>query len=313
MKKVFLGLVVGVLFSVPALACLNGTTKILANGTLLYEDYEGFVPHGHEFGSAEHLKEILISLEKGYAKTKDMDYLSDKGYILVIQGKYQEAIELYKKIESIEPGRYSTASNIGTAYELTGNNLEALKWIEKSINISSKSHFYSEWIHVNILKAKIKGEKYITSGFLIGKDFGKDSFPKSDMDNDSLEALRQQLYFQLNERMFFVKPEDKIVARLLFDLGNLSYLLGDRDEATENYKLAKEYGFHDPVLKERMKFYSPPVIEHVEKKVVKEIKFQTKKSRRSQLMGIIVSVFALFFSGLIIFIFRKKIFPKLIS
>lgn len=153
------------------LGCLNGESLRLENGSVLYEDYEGYVPYGHQFRDNQELMRILASLEQNYKETGKIEYLSDKGLILIIQGKYKEAIDLYKKIEQLQPDRYSTASNIGTAYELTGNNSEALQWIVKAVKISPESHFHSEWIHINILKAKIKGEHYITSKFLIGQDF----------------------------------------------------------------------------------------------------------------------------------------------
>lgn len=311
MKKYFFSLIFAIIFSVPATACLNGETLKLENGITLYEDYDGFIPYGHSFGGDQELKEILLSLDKDYKETKKIEYLSDKGLILIILGKYQEAIDLYKGIEKLQPNRYSTASNIGTAYELIGNNTEALKWIKKGVQLNPSSHFGSEWIHVNILKAKIKGEKYITSQFLIEKDFGKDKIPKSDMDRRSLYDFRESLYYQLNERVSFVQPKDKIIAHLLFDLGNVSYLYGDKEDAMEDYKLAKKYGFNDPILDERMKLYSPKVIDNAERKVIREVKYQIKPTRRSQLMGMIISVFALIFSGLIVFIFRKKIFPML--
>jgi len=311
MMKYFLSLTFGLLFSIPIFACLNGETLKLEDGTTLYEDYDGWIPYGHNFGGDQELNEILLSLETGYNETKKIEYLSDKGLILIIQGKYQEAIDLYKKIEKLQPDRYSTASNMGTAYELIGNNEEALRWIEKSVKINPSSHFNSEWIHINILKAKIKGEKNITSQFLIGKDFGKETLPKSNMGRKDLYAFREELYYQLNERISFVKPKDKIVAQLLFDLGNTSYLFGDKEDAMEDYKLAKKYGFDDPILEKRIKLYAPKVIDKVEKKVVQEVKFQTKPTRRSHLIGIIISFFALIFSGLIVFIFRKKIFPML--
>lgn len=311
MKKYLLSLVFGFILSTPSFACLNGDTLELTDGSMLYQDYEGFVPYGHRFRDNEGLNEILLSLEKGYKETKDLNYLSDKGLILIIQGKYQEAIGLYKRIEKLEPNRYSTASNIGTAYELIGNNSEALKWIEKAVEINPNSHYGSEWIHVNILKAKIKGDKYITSNFLIGKDFGNKKNPLSDLSKEQLYVLRKQIYYQLNERVSFVKPKDKIVAQLLFDLGNVSYLLGDKEDAVEDYKIAKEYGFDQPILKERLTLYSSPVIDNVERKVVKEVKYQTKPIRRAQLMGLFVSVFAFIFSCLIVFKFRKKIFLML--
>ncbi|SHF07546.1 tetratricopeptide repeat protein [Chryseobacterium sp. OV279] len=311
MRKYILAVILGFLLSGPVSACLNGDTKLLATGEMLFEDHEGYVPYGHDFGGEQRLKELLVRLEKGYKETKDINYLSDQGYVLILQGKYQKAVDLYKKIESMTPGRYSTASNMGTAYELLGNDKEALRWIEKSVEISSKSHLYSEWIHVNILKAKLKGEKYFTSQNLIKTDFGKEDIPKSTLNEENLEILREQLYYQLNERISFVQPKDKIVAQLLFDLGNISYLLADKDGARENFEKAKEYGFDDPILKIRTELYNPPIIDHTKKEVKKELKFQTKQVRRSQLIGIVISVFALMFSGLIVFIFRKKIFLML--
>lgn len=292
MNKYFLSFIFLALFSIPVSACLNGEEMVLANQELLYIDHEGEIPYGHKFGSKEQLEEFLVKLEKGYHKTKDLNYLSDKGYVLIILGRYKEAIELYKKIESIQPGRYSTASNIGTAYELTGDNTEALKWIEKAVKINPKSHESSEWIHVNILKAKIKGDQYITSNYLLGKDFGSEKLLQSDLSMRELKDLKNQLYYQLNERISFVKPKDKIVAQLLFDLGNLAFLTNSKPEAKEDYRLAKEYGFDKPVLNERMKLnFSKPVVHTSE----------------SHAMETIISIIAFLLAGLIIFIFRRKI------
>ncbi|WBV61177.1 tetratricopeptide repeat protein [Chryseobacterium camelliae] len=307
MRKYFFSLIFGVLCSIPVFACLNGEILQLEDGSVLYEDYEGFVPYGHQFVGDEELMRILASLETGYKETGKVEYLSDKGLILIIQGKYQEAIDLYKKIEQLQPNKYSTASNLGTAYELTGNNSEALKWIEKAVKINSESHFRSEWIHVNILKAKIKGEKNITSKFLIEQDFGNGKYPVSDLDKAELFKLKEMVYYQLNERVSFVKPKDKIVAQLLFDLGNISYLSGEKEEALETYKMAKEYGFDLPVLEERMKLHSLPAVDNLKRNATGEIKHQTEPTRKAYLMGMFVSVFALIFSGLIVFRFRKKI------
>lgn len=227
MKKSFLVLIFIALFSIQAFGCLNGETLELADGMLLYEDYDGFVPYGHRFGNTEDLYESLRSIDKGYKETRNINYLSDKGLILIILGKYREAIDLYKKIEKLEPGRYSTASNLGTAYELSGDNTKALHWIRRAVQINHDSHYGSEWIHINILKAKLKGNQYITSTFLIGQDFGNHKIPFSKLSGKELFLLKKQLYYQLNERISFVEPKDKIVAVLLFDLANISYLMGE--------------------------------------------------------------------------------------
>ncbi len=292
-------------------ACLNGETRKLEDGTFLYEDYDGFVPQGHFFQNTEKLEKTLISLEKYYKSTKNLNYLADKGYVLIVLGKYQDAIDLYKRIEAIQPYRYSTASNIGIAYELIGNNSEALKWIEKAIKLNPDSHHSSEWIHANILKAKLKGKQFYTPDFLLGVNFGNETIPTTKLSKRELITLRQSLFYQLNERVSFVKPKEKIVARLLFELGNVAYLLGDKGEAEDDYKLAEEYGYKGHLLEKRKELSAIPVTKNIERKAIKEIKLHTRHSKHASLVEAIVSIIALIFSGSLVFIFRKKIFSNL--
>lgn len=304
MKKSVLSLIFSFLFSIPALACLNGETKELKDGTMIYMDFAGFVPRGHSFNNPEDLEKTLGGLEKEYKRTKNLDYLSDKGYILIILKKYKEAIELYKRIESIAPGRYSIASNMGTAYELMGNNIEALKWIEKSIKINPESHFSSEWIHANILKAKIKGGEIYSSEALIQTDFGSKRNPETNLSKEELYKLRKSLFYQLNERISFVNPEDKIVAQLLFDLGNVAFLMKFKNEALGDYEKAVIYGFNDPIIKQRIASLSAITDS-------KEAPKDVLDESTEEIIKVGLSVFSLLISAIIIFIFRKKIFPML--
>jgi hypothetical protein len=223
-------------------ACINGEGLSLKDGTLLYEDGGGRVPYGHSF-NYEAFSDGIKRLDSLYKATKDFNYLSDKGVLLILLKKYDEAINLYLEIEKKQPNRYSTASNIGTAYELAGQNENALKWIKRAVEINPKSHFNSEWIHVKILEAKIKGEQFYTSDFLLNMNFGPADLPASSLSGKQLYKLSGALYYQLNERVSFVKPKEKIVARLLFDLGNIAFLLGEYSNAEWDYKRAKEYGF----------------------------------------------------------------------
>lgn len=233
------------------LACINGESKILSDGTFLYEDHDGRVPRGHTFDFAG-FPEGIYRLDSLYKATKEIEYLSDKGVLLILTKEYQAAIQLYLEIEKSHPDRYSTASNMGTAYELIGDNENALKWIEKSVTLNPESHFGSEWIHVNILKAKISGDSLINSEFLLHTSFGNDILPHSELSKAELEKLYQSLYFQLNERMSFVEPEDKIVAQLLFDLGNIEFLLKHKTEAKKNYQRALEYGYTEGNIQEKI-------------------------------------------------------------
>ncbi|HBD26024.1 tetratricopeptide repeat protein [Flavobacterium sp.] len=223
--------------------CLNGQTLALKNGTLIYIDSEYMnIPKGHDFFKKD-FDGLIKDLRKLYSETKDIDYLSDIGVVLIIQKKYDEAIKIYNNIEKSNPNRYSTASNLGTLYELIGDNVNALKWIEKSVKINPISHNSSEWIHVNILKAKVNNLIF-SSQNIINNDFGFESLPKTDLKEENLESLRYQIYFQLNERISFIKEKDKSIAVLLFDLANIDYLLGKKSsQYKELFKMAVDYGF----------------------------------------------------------------------
>ncbi|MGX7667700.1 tetratricopeptide repeat protein [Flavobacterium pedocola] len=252
MKKHLLILIL--LFSVvKGYSCINGETKYVGDNIFVYEDYEGRIPKGHVF-LIDDFENVRKQLDSLYAKTKKIEYLSDKGYIMILEGKYQEALSLYLQIESKFPGRYSTASNIGTIYELLGENQKALEWINKAIKINPNSHQGSEWLHSKILEAKIKGEACYNDDFFIGVDFGKYDVPVSNLSNNQKERLVSSLYFQLNERISFIKPKDKIIGILLFELGNLSMLDKDYRSANEILKMAKDYGCGDSVLDSRIAY-----------------------------------------------------------
>lgn len=252
MKKLLIAFTLTFSFMFKSFACLNGESYLLKDGTLLYEDVEEKVPHGHEYFDDINYNGIIKRLDSLYKVTKDLDYLSDKGVVLVLLKKYNEAITLYLEIEKKKPNRYSTASNIGTAYELVGQNEKALKWIKRAVEIDADSHFGSEWIHVKILEAKIKGEQFYTTSFLLNTNFGVDSKPNSGISQEKLTDLHTQLFYQLNERMSFVKPKDKLVAQLLFDLGNTAYELGWYHYAYSDYQLAINYGFEDKLIDSRI-------------------------------------------------------------
>ncbi|MDR6968790.1 tetratricopeptide (TPR) repeat protein [Flavobacterium arsenatis] len=250
MKKLLV--IIGILFSLNVFACLNGETKVLTNGLALYEDYEGIIPRGHEFFTIEFDK-VFKQLDSLYNKTKKIEYLSDKGYVLVIQGKYQEALNLYLDIEKTHPNRYSTASNLGTIYELLGDNTNALKWIKKSVAISPDSHNGSEWLHIKILEAKINPNT-ISSEFFTKTSFGNFDMPVSELSANQTEKLIKSIYYQLNERMSFIKSEDSIIGLLLFELGNLAMLESNFKDANEIFKIAKDYGYESSLLEKRISF-----------------------------------------------------------
>lgn len=57
-------------------------------------------PFGHEFNHIEDFERGIIKLDSLYKATKDLDYLSDKGLLLILLKKYDKAINLYLEIET---------------------------------------------------------------------------------------------------------------------------------------------------------------------------------------------------------------------
>ena len=259
MKKVGLVFLFIVVAFVNAIGCLNDF--VLKDGTIITNDGSyslesgnpNAIPTGHKFIGAL-LPSALKRLDSLWKVTNDIDYFSDYALVLILQGKYEDGKNSYLEIEKIKPGRYATASNLGTVYELLGDDKNALKWIKKAIKINPGSHHDSEWLHVKILEAKIKGETFVTSDFLLNTNFGNATIPTSNLSKDELWNLKITLVYQLNERMTFIKPENKIMAQLLFDLGNVFLLEENKENALTVYKMAKEYGYSNSLLSIRMNY-----------------------------------------------------------
>lgn len=182
------------------------------------------------------------------------DY-SDYGVVLVYLGRYEQARAVFTAIEARQPGLYATAANLGTVYELLGQNERALYWIQRAVRINPRSHYGSEWIHVNILRAKLRGAGAVNARFLLGTDFGTAATPVTTISQTSLKHLRAALYFQLAERMSFIKPKDAVVGQLLFELGNTYALTSDVESALDVYDQARAYGYGGGVLARRYAYF----------------------------------------------------------
>ena len=167
---------------------------------------------------------------------------------LIYAGKYDEAIKLLVALEAEKPGVYYTAANLGTAYELAGNNLDALKWINESIARNPNSHQGTEWVHVKILEAKVAAAT-IPNYFNLHTIL--DLKPPLKLTESTIistgniplpaKEIRTAIQYQLQERLEFVKSTDPVVASLLFDYAVLEAALGTLESAKSLLVLAKEF------------------------------------------------------------------------
>lgn len=181
------------------------------------------------------LEKQLIALEQKLKKKADFRSLSDYGLHLVQAGKVKEALVIFEKLAEVYPNEYSIIANLGTTYELSGKNEQALEYIRKGIEINPDSHKGSEWIHVKILEAKIALEKdpgYLSNHTVLNLG-SKQKQSKKTFD---------QLYTQLQERFpFSPKETNPIMADLFVELGDYYFETISFEHAKAFYQLAQNY------------------------------------------------------------------------
>jgi tetratricopeptide (TPR) repeat protein len=163
-------------------------------------------------------------------------------------GRVKEAIQFLEPLAQKMPGEYAVIANLGTAYELDGQNEKALKYISDGIKINPHSHEETEWLHVKILEAKIQMAKdptWIKSHSVSGYKFGNGNRPvwpvEFTKENRAESWVADAITYQLHERLQFVKAPDVIVADLLCDLGNIFALRSTIEDGLPFYDLALKF------------------------------------------------------------------------
>lgn len=198
------------------------------------------------------------------AGVKDHEIRNDYAVTLMHIGKAADAIPILRKLEAEAPGTYITAVNLGTAYELSGDAMQGLRWIREGIRRNRNAHNGTEWLHVRILEAKValaSDAKWLEKSSVLGLDFGKgvvprrpSSWPKDNSGKPATpERVVDALYYQLNERLEFVKPPDPLVGDLLMDWANLMVLTGVLESAEALYLQALAFGTtNKPLAQQRL-------------------------------------------------------------
>ncbi len=238
-----------------AQACLNEYDRPGARldaHKLPIQDGHNYLAHLTS-GAAEHrisdeqLAGLAVAASQG-------DFRDQTNYAvaLVRRGQAKQALDLLSQVEAEHPGEYIVAANLGTAYELTGNNSEALRWIRTGIDRNANSHDDTEWLHLKILETKLKlatDPDWLAENSVLGLDFGLGEVPLRPAEelvdplgtSRNLHEIRAALEYQLHERLTLVEAPDAIVASLLADLANLLVLAHMPHEAERMYGLAAEY------------------------------------------------------------------------
>lgn len=188
----------------------------------------------------------LKALEKKLQSDKSLELLSDYALNLVRAEKVKEALVVFEKLVAKYPDEYALQANLGTTYELLGDNKAALKHIKKGLELFPDSHSGSEWIHVKILEAKIALESnpnYLRNHTVLSLT------PKQ----ENSEKTATELMIQLKERFPFCKGPDAIMADLFHDLGDCYLETKSYEYAKAFYEVAvKYYGSEDAELNRKI-------------------------------------------------------------
>jgi tetratricopeptide (TPR) repeat protein len=221
LKRVHLLGIALFLHAASALACINSFDQQLP--ALMYK------------GDPKEIAAALADQEQKYAKTPSLEFGNDLAVAKIFAGHYGAAITLLQTLEQRYPGGAKTASNLGTAFELVGNNAQALNWIKEGIRRNPEDHYGTEWLHVKILQAKIAvaaDPNWLKHNHVLGVSFGDGSravapasLPSDHLGNAiALADVSKAIDYQLDERLKFVTPPDAIIADLFFARGDLADL-----------------------------------------------------------------------------------------
>jgi tetratricopeptide (TPR) repeat protein len=181
---------------------------------------------------------------------------NDEAVKVLLRGDAKAAVKMLSKAEAEHPGVYYTAANLGTAYELAGDDESALKWILEGIKRNPDSHMRTEWLHARILEAKIhmkSDHTWLSKHTLSGVNFAQLRSPDYFLDTAQRRvpgaSVPECLYLQLSARMLFVKPKDPVVAELLWELAFCEAYVGTLEKAVGYARLSINYGQPEGDLK----------------------------------------------------------------
>jgi tetratricopeptide (TPR) repeat protein len=169
--------------------------------------------------------------------------LSDFAWYELRVGNKEKALRLLEQLYQAYPNEYNIVANLGTAYELTGNNAMALELLRKAVSINPSSHFGSEWIHIRILEQKTAKEPDYKKIINLGTgDFAGWLIDKSYRFSPPADSLKIQLAYQLHERISLLRPPDAVVAQLVLDFADIIAKHNSSTEAIPFYEYAANYG-----------------------------------------------------------------------
>jgi tetratricopeptide (TPR) repeat protein len=190
------------------------------------------------------------SIDKKYATiiqklltANEFKLLSDFAWYELRVGDKKRSLLLLEELYKRYPNEYNVVANLGTAYEVNGNDIKALELLKKAVEINSRSHYNSEWIHIKILEQKIATPPDFTKVMNLEiKDFTAWLNDQKYQFQQAPDSLKKQLAYQLHERISFINPPDPVIAQLVLDFADIVAKHDGHAAALPFYEFASVYG-----------------------------------------------------------------------
>lgn len=223
-----------ILFTGFSYACLN-ERHVNKSGK---ETIDAFHLSQSGYQKSHNKAELELYLKNLYADKKEMkeDIFDQKNNIavtLIKLGRLEEAEKILLDLKKEAPDDYYVIVNLGTLYELQGENKEALQYIKKALLIDPESHGGSEWFHVKVLEFKLK------------------NIPESEIPNQHILNIAQitakgrdiaaEIDYQLKERIPFTPAPNLMMAKILQEFADYLADSVSIKAAYLFYEMGKDY------------------------------------------------------------------------
>jgi len=215
------------------------------NGIYTFEGKKGMIMDFPKFYTAfdkerlvKHAQEFQDSLATAYQYHWHANYAVN----LLKLGKTALALSIFKELVKYNPDDFVICTNLGIAYELIGEPDAALLYIQQAYSNKSELQNGTEWIHINILKAKIalQGDPaWFDAHTILDPDGSAKLFEPKKAKSREWDKLLSQIktyaFIQGITRGPFSKPPNEIFCQLILEMGDIY---------AENFSLEKAYSIY---------------------------------------------------------------------
>jgi tetratricopeptide (TPR) repeat protein len=206
----------------------SANTDVYKNGNTLssFKFREGF----NNSSLLEELNKLADAVKSELNLFEDEN---DKALTYMRMGEYDKAFEILTRLEKEKPNEYNIIANLGTLYELKGDNEKALTYIKRAVALNSQSHHGSEWFHIKVLEAKLMGKN---------NDWWRShSVLDLNINQKEPEIIISDITYQLKERLPFTKKPDIMMAAILNETGDYLKKHKKQEQAWITYQIGMEY------------------------------------------------------------------------